>query len=375
MMQQTVDSLRRRKSSVHPYAQFDEDSDIGELATLWNLIADLAAPLEEVAYKSRILSPNSRLLLRSRSSTKSSQSSRRTSTISSSSLRSGVGLTSGKGWSGSESEEEEWSTSLRLLQNRKVRKSVIPRPVWAKQADRLSQASQTSTLSTMSTMTADSGVSHASTELLTPSGSTDMPHALAQVAPKLRRTGSSASTSSTSTIPGNFAWGKSSPDQSPRLTATQGAGRRSSARSVSSGGAANLPTPTREVTGWGEPEKMFGETTDDEADMDAKMGLGPELDDETPRPSAANMVPAPVSQAGAYIYQAAAHIEDRLAGLFGRAPLPRSVSDPTTGDKAAAATKSKIPPPKVESRIPRPRPVSVVRPKQEEQQCAACRFF
>lgn len=318
-----------------------------------------------------------------------------------------MGLTSGKGWSGSESEEEEWTTSLRLINNRKNRKSVLPirtasgdrptsvvpqRPAWAKEADRYSQASQTSTISSL----ADSEISYASTELLTPSGSMDMPHQSESiVAPALQRTASTTSSSSTSTLPGNFAWGKSSPDQSPRLRAMgSGAfGRRSSSRSIGSNASATfstLPTPTRNVEGWGNPELMFGESTDEESGAyDAMYSLKRSLIDEdaTPRPPTVSVVPtsanvvsldetASKKAAGPpspHFFQATAQIEDRLAGLFGRLPIPRTVSDPIR-KHVGGEDKKEV---KVESRIPqRPRPVSrVIKTPVQEEQCAACRFF
>ncbi|OCF45689.1 hypothetical protein I317_00592 [Kwoniella heveanensis CBS 569] len=103
---------------------FDEDTvtdtDESEL--------DVASPLVKVAARSRILTPRSRLLHRlsgvdgtpTRPGSVRSISTNSVSTISSSSLKSGMGFTSGRGWSGSESEEEEWMSAVRQVALRRT---------------------------------------------------------------------------------------------------------------------------------------------------------------------------------------------------------------------------------------------------------------
>ena len=312
MTMRTVISVRLRLAHPRPFQ---------------SLLADMAAPLEQAALKSRILSPNSRLL---KTGHKRHSTSRRSS-ASLASLRSGVGLTSGKGWSGSESEEEEWSSTSRLQVGR-VRKAIPSafrppslRPTWAKQADRMSS---------QSTSTIDSEISGVSSALMTPSESLEgIPASAAYMR------GISSETEAKS----RFGW---RPESTPNLKVR----RASSSATV-------LPTPTRDVVGWGPPEKML-----DEPEESRPMPTLPLPAEDGSRSS--SQVTTPISK---YFYTSASDIEERLSGLIGRLPFPRAVSEPVKAQQAPPAKTPRI--------AARHSQLQLKERVKEDPQCAACSFF
>ncbi|OCF78585.1 hypothetical protein I204_00525 [Kwoniella mangroviensis CBS 8886] len=291
----TVTRPRRARRSVRADDINETDTEESDL--------DIASPLVKVALSSRILSPKSRLLSASSSSSPISRpgsmrsvSANSISTLSS--LRSGLGLTSGRGWSGSESEEEDWITTVREIRERKSpvtpRKKEVRRKsegstiqlghemVTPTQIKRLStistissksnsnsnnksmnRYSQLSEISTITTTTTTSSTSEShlpitplSLEVLTP-GTVG-----------LTRTSSNASSTSSSNNNkiGNFPWGLSSPPDSPirglfvnNLSPTREF--FTSFRDTSRGkkGKRELPIPAREdmLEDWGEPEILI----------------------------------------------------------------------------------------------------------------------
>lgn len=91
-----------------------------------------------------------------------------------------------------------------------------------------------------------------------------------------------------------------------------------------------------------------------------------ELPEVLEHSTSSSHVTTPVSK---YFYAGAADLEDRLAGLIGRLPSPRVVSEPTKKQHEAVSVKA----PKIAARH------SQLQLKQrvvsEDPQCAACRFF
>lgn len=184
-------------------------------------IADISVPLLQVALKSRILSPSSRLLRHRPSPLRASSTS--------STIRS-----QDEGWSGSESEEEDYARAIRIIALRKLSHPSTPTPSKPKRpsleqstSSRFSQLSQTSEASAS---TVDSG-----NTLLTPSSSVVSTRPL----PRL----------SSSRGPGDFPLGGSVPSSPTRQVSglpTKGfyESMKSSPRNL----------PLREVEGWGPPE-------------------------------------------------------------------------------------------------------------------------
>ncbi|WVQ95506.1 hypothetical protein IAU59_002603 [Kwoniella sp. CBS 9459] len=315
---------------------------------------DVASPLVKVAAKSRILTPRSRLLQPSsgadstptRPSSVRSVSTNSVSTISTLSLKSGLGFTSGRGWSGSESEEEEWVSAVRQVALRKAsgkirspvssgsrRKvelqvqvtpeleqdnedtpthkrftaSTSANPMKTSAESRASAQNRYSHLSDISALSvAISTTTEADPEPVTPLTLEILTPAVAAAA--LSRTNSGSSSHSLGMGPGAYPWGASSPPDSPIrglfaassptrevfITSFRGDKVRktkSKTSTISSNeiklltsgeidadghygvevkvmsrplarrrvSGRRLPTPTREVDGWGEPEILIDE--------------------------------------------------------------------------------------------------------------------
>ncbi|WVF67942.1 hypothetical protein IAT40_002704 [Kwoniella sp. CBS 6097] len=339
--------IARSVSEPHHGGGFDTATDTEESEL------DVASPLVKVAARSRILTPRSRLLqppsmdsTPTRPGSVRSVSTNSVSTISSLSLKSGLGFTSGRGWSGSESEEEEWVSAVRQVALRKASgKSRTPSssgtrrkasqlelkvhvspsqdrdsdetpthkrfisttatgsataavPERKKSAqDRYSHLSDISAVSVSLSTTTEADpepVTPLTLEILTP----------AVIAATLSRTNSGSSSNSLGMGPGAYPWGASSPPNSPirglfatssptreifitsfrgdkiRKTQTTNlestepeslkAGENEAERYLSTAKAGlvrpwnkrsasgrRLPTPTREVEGWGEPEILI----------------------------------------------------------------------------------------------------------------------
>lgn len=280
---------------------------------------DISSPLLDAAVSSGILSPNSSRL--SPSPTRGPKTAR-SSSSSSDQLRSGRVLTSGRGWSGSESEEEEFVQAIRSITLRKLSAPRLkttrslstgtqssspgasasegpsrvycaslqgPRPSLRSSGDRHSQLSSASS--------APSGPESAGP--LTPASIDPAPmstHVALSVAqrtktPPITRPASAAS-SSGSTIPGDYPWGRSSAPASPTGSIRSRRSDRSSGRTSRTSSPQKsfyedlsssladlstapstsakkatlaLPPPTRKVEGWGRPEVL----TDEKWDMDA----------------------------------------------------------------------------------------------------------
>ena len=303
--------------------------------------AGISSPLLDAAVSNGILSPTSSKL--SPSPTRRPRISR-LSTSSSDQLRSGLMLTRGRGWSGSESEEEEFAQALRSIA---LRKLAAPRPKGARSlstgtqssgasgsggegssrlysinlntarpllqgaTDRLSQLSNSSS--------AQSGPDSAGP--LTPDPINNIPmstHMALSLAhgpktPPISRPASAASNGST--VPGDYPWGRSSAPASPTGSIRSKRSGRSSGRNsgtsspprsfyedlssslavlsapIRSGPKAKstLPPPTRQVEGWGWPEVLMDEQWDvdpmwdseDEVDgVDIKSGRAGSQDRE-----------------------------------------------------------------------------------------------
>ncbi|WWC65113.1 uncharacterized protein I303_107727 [Kwoniella dejecticola CBS 10117] len=228
---------------------------------------DVASPLMKVALHSHILSPQSRLLAPPSPCRPASIRSVSTNSVDTlSSLRSGLGLTSGRGWSGSESEEEEWMSTARQIKERRSRSTFkspkTPQPLKAAKSNmgtgtgyesglmiqvdiemedtptptktkRFSSSSFTSSTST-STSTSSGGSGNIKTqaktnrysqlsEISTVASTTTegiplTPQTLEILTPSLVGLGlsrSNSNVSSGSSTPGNFPWGLSSPPNSP----------------------------------------------------------------------------------------------------------------------------------------------------------------
>ncbi|WVQ63261.1 uncharacterized protein L199_001412 [Kwoniella botswanensis] len=289
----TVTRPRRARRSVRADDLNDTETEESDL--------DIASPLVKVALSSHILSPKSRLLSASSSSSPISRpgsirsvSANSISTLSS--LRSGLGLTSGRGWSGSESEEEDWISTVRHIRERK---SLTPQKqnrrksegltiqvehdiVTPTQIKRLSTCSTTSTnsnnrnkstnrysqLSEISTITTTTTTSTATTESHLPITPLSLEMLTPSTVGLLTRTNSNASSTSSSQNNkiGNFPWGLSSPPDSPirglfvnNLSPTKEF--FTSFRDTSRGkkGKRQMPMPTREdmLEDWGEPEILI----------------------------------------------------------------------------------------------------------------------
>lgn len=289
--------------------------------------AGISSPLLDAAVSNGILSPTSSKL--SPSPTRRPRISR-LSTSSSDQLRSGLMLTRGRGWSGSESEEEEFAQALRSIA---LRKLAAPRPKGARSlstgmqssgasgsggegssrlysinlntarpslqgdTDRLSQLSNSSS--------AQSGPDSAGPLTPDPINNIPMSTQMALVlahgpkTPPISRPASSASNGST--IPGDYPWGRSSAPASPTGSIRSKRSGRSSgmnsgtsspqrsfyedlssslavlgAAPVSSGlqARSTLPRPTRKVEGWGRPEVLM----DERWDVDPMSNSGDEMD-------------------------------------------------------------------------------------------------
>ncbi|WWD08440.1 hypothetical protein V865_006552 [Kwoniella europaea PYCC6329] len=303
----TVTRPRRARRSVGADDLNDTETEESDL--------DIASPLVKVALSSHILSPKSRLLSASPSPISRPGSIRSVSpnSISTlSSLRSGLGLTSGRGWSGSESEEEDWISTVRHIRERK---SLTPQKqnrrksegltiqvehdiVTPTQIKRLSTSSTTSTNSNNRNKNVNrySQLSEISTITTTTTASTTESHlpitplSLEMLTPStvglLTRTNSNAS--STSSIQnnkiGNFPWGLSSPPNSPirglfvnNLSPTKEF--FTSFRDTSRGkkGKREMPIPTREdmLEDWGEPEILIDQLDGlPESDMEERSLRG-----------------------------------------------------------------------------------------------------
>ncbi|WWD20653.1 hypothetical protein CI109_105129 [Kwoniella shandongensis] len=268
---------RVRRSAIDPGLE-TEESDI-----------DLSTPLITAALRSKILTPRSRLVnqqLTLRRPTQSRSSS--SNSVNSESLKTGMGLTSGRGWSGSESEEEEWVSAVRSVSQRKAasRSPPLLNLESTPTSNRFSSASYASSSQSVSTgkstnnrlsqLSTLSGVSTIEIDLgpLTPATSINMDDLTPQV---MRRTNSTSSTASS--LPGDFPWGQSSPPASPirGLFASSPSSRKSSKDSFPFPGTSSplrtptrmksprtLPPPKNEVEGWGEPEVLMDDRDWDE---------------------------------------------------------------------------------------------------------------
>lgn len=240
----------------------------------------VASPLLDAAVFSGILSPNSRLL--KTASPVSSRPGEKRSSSSSQALRSGLSFTRGRGWSGSESEEEEFGKAIQTILSRRnsgrpslsrsgstssttsqsSRRSdtrLATRPVLRPMADRLSQLSNASTADSAGPLTPNDS------DLSVPmSVKVQLP------ATPIRRS-SSASNSSSSTIPGDFPWGGSAPSSPTGSIRAGKSGHNSPTRksfyedlNTTLQGVAKdkekkrrMPKPTRKVEGWGQPEVLL----------------------------------------------------------------------------------------------------------------------
>lgn len=268
-------------------------------STVMRREADLTvvnSPLLDAAVSSGILSPNSRLLkpaspLPSRSMPKRSLSS------SSQALRSGLSFTRGKGWSGSESEEEEFGKAIQSIVFRKnnsrpptLRSASANSPSTsfsgqtdnalharhsARKMDRLSQLSATS--SAPSSVDSIGPLTPHEAEITMLAKAILPPVKLTR--PLHSRHSSSHSTSSGSTIPGDFPWGGSAPSSptgsvSGRRSAYSSSDRNTfyqdlnqSLQSVAMGKEKEkrrkMPKPTRKVEGWGRPEILLEDVWND----------------------------------------------------------------------------------------------------------------
>ncbi|WVW80906.1 hypothetical protein I302_102897 [Kwoniella bestiolae CBS 10118] len=288
----TVTRPRRSRRSVGATESTETETEESDL--------DVASPLVKVALISHILSPKSRLLSTSPSPSRPaslrSVSANSVSTLSS--LRSGLGLTSGRGWSGSESEEEDWISTVRDIRERKTTPTEI-RKMKRKSEGLTIQVEaeldledtpttiKTKRFSTSSTSSSTSKnknrysqLSEMSTTTTSESHLPLTPLSLGALTPTtvgLTRTNSNASTSSIansqSSKPGNFPWGLSSPPNSPirglfvnNLSPSREffTSFRDTSRTVGKknrGMKKELPKPKREdeLEDWGEPEILIDE--------------------------------------------------------------------------------------------------------------------
>ncbi len=227
---------------------------------------DLRAPLHQVARKSGILSPISRLV------NARPLPLRTSSTVSS--LRPDA-----HGWSGSVSEEEDYVSEVRRLSRRKSSHTAPTTPKFkrpSKDKGTSSRFSQFSEASDTSISTVDS----AST-LLTPSSSA---HSITMN--RLERL------SSTGSIPCDFPWGRST--ASSRTGSPFGKPTKGFYESVKAKGPAKLPKPWREVHGWGPPEILIDEDWPSTSDTRSyRSEAGSEVAEITPRMMYASKAPSP----------------------------------------------------------------------------------
>ncbi|KAK8850471.1 hypothetical protein IAR55_004389 [Kwoniella newhampshirensis] len=255
---------------------------------------DLSTPLITAALRSKIITPHSRLVSQSSPAARPTQS-RTTSanSVNTESLKTGMGLTSGRGWSGSESEEEEWVAAVRSVSQRKAA-SRSPSSTYGldvetrldstpthKRFSSTSYASSSHSIKTgasksfnyrLSQLSTLSGASTIELDMgpLTPAASMNLENLTPQVAVAMIRNNSVSSTSSS--VPGDFPWGQSSPPASPSrgLFPNSPTGRKASKDGFPFSGASSplrtptrlrdsttLPPPEREVEGWGEPEVLM----------------------------------------------------------------------------------------------------------------------
>lgn len=287
-------------------------------------IAGISSPLLDAAVSNGILPPNSSRLSPSPAGRPRIS---RISSASSDHLRSGVVLTSGRGWSGSESEEEEFAHAIRSIA---LRKLSAPRPKMARTTSSGTQSSDCGTSGSEGSArrryvnlntarpslhdTADrlSQLSNTSSALsgpdsagpLTPNPTDAVPMSahvalsLAQGAKPLPTSRPASRASSTgSTIPGDYPWGRSSAPASPTGSIRSVRSGRSSGRNSGSvspkksfyedlssslagfsaapaksskKAKSALPRPTRKVEGWGRPEVLMDEPWDLDAMWDSE---------------------------------------------------------------------------------------------------------
>ncbi|WRT70636.1 uncharacterized protein IL334_007634 [Kwoniella shivajii] len=304
---QHLSSVPRPRRNRSYLADLDLDTEESDL--------DISSPLVKVALDSRILTPRSRLVSASPSPKVIRPAYMRSisanSATSTTSLRSGVSLTSGKGWSGSESEEEDWINTVRSIKLRKASRgtsvsSSIPfgekkqnpngltiqiqsnddeeEDVVPTTTKRLSISSITTTcsnksgsrreslkrfsqLSEISTVESHLPLTPLTLEILTPS-------TIISLSRKNSNTSSNGSSQ-----PGNFPWGLSSPPNSPIrglfmnnplpskefLTSFRTKSKSKSNSTQRSG--KELPEPTRIENGWGEPEILIDQHDSQESEF------------------------------------------------------------------------------------------------------------
>ncbi|WWC72520.1 uncharacterized protein I206_106482 [Kwoniella pini CBS 10737] len=233
----------RRPSRTRRVSVGDEHSSETEESDL-----DVVSPLIKVALDSNIVSPRSRLLSPpSRPTSLRSISTNSINTLSS--LRSGLGLTSGRGWSGSESEEEEWISTVRQIKERRsVSKSPkTPQPIKSKKSNTLTvqidlELEETPTPKKTKRFSSSSFTSSSSSSSIIKNNEKEnsnrysqlseisiitseensiplTPHTLEILTPSIiglsRSNSNISSNSSNNTQPGNFPWGLSSQPNSP----------------------------------------------------------------------------------------------------------------------------------------------------------------
>ncbi|WVR08592.1 hypothetical protein IAU60_005647 [Kwoniella sp. DSM 27419] len=305
---QTRSTSSRSSGEVEAGDQPARDDAFDDVESSDDSDLDLAAPLVDVAAKSRILTPGSRLLRQHsqpepRSSPGMAPSPtqlRRTVSARPERLRTRSEGVAGRpqlsrrsakeaGWSGSESEEEEWtkavhrvslarSTSARVGRHEgasiqgasfpQVSTAVIQAINAISPSDRrpgpspLDRHSQTSTVSTSTIGT---------TAILTPALMEDLTPASVSLSRSSSAASASCHGSARSSGPGKFPWGASTPPRSPIRAlfakdkdrqgsrdggvSTSTSGKR--LETVRRTGRKALPPPTRYVDGWGEPEILI----------------------------------------------------------------------------------------------------------------------
>nr|ODN96047.1 hypothetical protein L204_03738 [Cryptococcus depauperatus CBS 7855] len=264
---------------------------------------DVSTPLAQVALRSKILTPHSRLVSQPPIKTAIVRRARPIvpRTVSTPALKSGWLLTSGKGWSGSESEEEGWAKAVRSVKARKAQKSCpaskrsTPKPSLQVSVERTSvrddltpRASDFSGIyvqKRFSSISSTTATTISDTEgPLTPNLSSGLPSMSPAIAYSMSR---SASFTSPGAIPNDFSWAAPFPPTSPQhqsfmidskdcsslrsvpsfssmsvLSRTTSRASRGSKRFSSK----ILPKPLRSVEGWGKPEVLLDDETWGEED-------------------------------------------------------------------------------------------------------------
>ncbi|KAK4688598.1 hypothetical protein P7C73_g1511, partial [Tremellales sp. Uapishka_1] len=228
----------------------ESDDDESEL--------DLGTALVDSAVQARILSPNSRLLNAPPTSPCVRPTMLRRSSSNTASTYSHV-LSASKGWSGSESEEEEWLESVRNMTQRKSSSSQA-RPRLSQlvlQPRKLSAHNRFSSISETSISTIES-----SNPPVTPNESNIMP----------------SPTGSPVNSPGDYPWGRSAPN-SPSSSSIQrfgsigssGSVRRKSSHTFST---SPMPKPIQEIRDWGAPEVLLDEEWEPNAPSPSTIDIG-----------------------------------------------------------------------------------------------------